>query len=285
MQGIVPWLLSMYLLWASPLLWGAAPHNLALLQGYTQILEARHTGLPEQRDALLGKALDTFKEVYQVTDPRTKIQALLGAAQCYLALQTLPRRFPFLWQAPPLQRAEKSLLQALVLQPENGAAALLLGQVYHRRTAASAADTTARQQREKYLKIAAAQGLPVLPGPPPEGIQAFRSEDDIVALQYLDSRGLGRAEELVFLYRSTTTPAALYGVVIVAQTAIPLRPDPTSRHLAQDAVVVGLDRLTPPASAPGLQVRLVRGQTRLEERFLWQHDRLVYAGQSPLATP
>src|SRR4029450_8924627 len=95
-----------------------------MAQGYAVLLQARHTGDGQRREQLVAEAVAAFKDAYQLAGPTVQMQALVGAAQGYLLMQSPRPHFPFLWQATPLQRAEKSLQQALFLQPDNGAAVL-----------------------------------------------------------------------------------------------------------------------------------------------------------------
>src|SRR5262249_25486759 len=162
--------------------------------GYALVAQARLEIESAPREHLLSGAIAAFKGAYQSepTDPPSQVHALLGAAQAYLLVQSPRRVFPFLWQATPLQRAEKSLQQALVLQPDNAAAALLLGIVYWRQ----AAQTTGQQQnalgRSKYyLTQAATLGLPLRlsssPGRQADTGTGFGVHDTIVALRYIDA--------------------------------------------------------------------------------------------------
>ena len=100
-------------------------------RGYALLAQARLETESATRERLLTAAIAAFKEAYQSepTDPTIQVHALLGAAQAELLVQHPRRVFPFLWQATPLQRAEKNLQQALFLQPDNAAATFLLGLV------------------------------------------------------------------------------------------------------------------------------------------------------------
>src|SRR5215475_907786 len=102
--------------------------------GYALLVQARLETESASRERLLTAAIAAFKAAYQ-SEPvelPTQLHALVGAAQAELLVQHPRRVFPFLWQATPLQRAEKNLQQALVLQPDNAAATFLLGLVYWR---------------------------------------------------------------------------------------------------------------------------------------------------------
>src|SRR5712691_3559993 len=193
---------------------GSAPEHVE--RGYALVAQARLEAESATRERLLSGAIAAFKEAYQSepTDPPSQVQALLGAAQASLLVQSPRRVFPFLWQATPLQRAEKSLQQALVLQPDNAAAALLLGIVYWRQaTQAAGQQRDIRARSTYYLTQAAALGLPIALAPPPERhespVTLFSVEDTIVALRYIDARGVGRLEDLLFIYRSAASEPLL----------------------------------------------------------------------------
>ena len=125
-------------------------------RGYALLAQARLEAESATRERLLTEAIAAFKEAYQSepTDPTMQVQALLGAAQAYLLVQSPRRVFPFLWQATPLQRAEKNLQQALVLQPDNAAAAFLLGLVYWRQAAQAAGQQQDALERSTALSHA-----------------------------------------------------------------------------------------------------------------------------------
>src|SRR5713101_2871793 len=139
-------------------------------RGYALLVQARLETESASRERLLTGAIAAFKAAYQSepAEPTMQVHALLGAAQAELLVQHPRRVFPFLWQATPLQRAEKNLQQALVLQPDNAAAALLLGIVYGRHAAQAAGpqeDALARSTH--YLTQAAVMGVPIRLAPTP----------------------------------------------------------------------------------------------------------------------
>jgi hypothetical protein len=199
--------------------------------------------------------------------------------------QKSPPRFPFLWQATPLQRAEKSLVQALVLQPNNGAAALLLGVVYHRQAAVAPTQaSTYLQQRDRYLRIAAEQGLPMqqsLETRQPQPFQAFDVDDEILLLEYLDIWGTGQVDDLLFVYRSTKLRALVFAVVITEGQRFPLTTDFLTGSLTQATRLEEVMVHPQPSGRPLLSVRVSHHQTHLEERFIWNNNGFVYLGQHP----
>jgi hypothetical protein len=155
------------------------------------------------------------------------VHALVGAAQAYLLVQHPRRVFPFLWQATPLQHAEKNLQQALVLQADNAAATFLFGLVYWRQATQAAGqqqDTFERSQH--YLTQAAGLGLPIrltsTPEPQDSPVTLFGVEDTVVALRYVDARGVGRMDDLIFVYRSAAHEA-LFAVVVTEAAGVSAR--------------------------------------------------------------
>ena len=250
-------------------------------RGYAHIAQARVEAESATRERLLTMAIAAFKEAYQTEPPEPPIQvhALLGAAQAYLLVQSPRRVFPFLWQATPLQRAEKSLQQALVLQPDNAAAALLLGIVYWRQTAQAAGQQRdVRARSTYYLTQAAALGLPIALAPPPERhaspVTLFSVEDTIVALRYIDARGVGRLEDLLFIYRSAASEP-LFGVVVTGRQAYPLTMDTTTGALAPDGLLESVTTTPQPGQQPLLVLRLRQGTPAQGLRFTWDGARFV----------
>ena len=250
-------------------------------RGYAHLAQARVEAESATHERLLTMAVAAFKAAYQAEppEPTIQVQALLGAAQAYLLVQSPRRVFPFLWQATPLQRAEKNLQQALVLQPDNAAAALLLGVVYWRQAAQAAGQQQdVRARSTYYLTQAAALGLPVALAPPPERhespVKLFSVEDTIVALRYIDARGVGRLEDLVFVYRSASS-APLFGVVVTGRQTHPLTTDPTMGALAPDGVLESVTTSLQPGQQPLLVLRLRQGTLAQDLRFTWNGTRFA----------
>src|SRR5262249_42491918 len=230
---------------------------------------------------LLTAAIAAFKEAYQAEppEPLSQVHALLGAAQAYLLVQSPRRVFPFLWQAPPPPRAEKSLPPAFGLHPDNATAALLPGLVYWRQAAQAAGqqrDTRARSTY--YLTQAATLGLPVALALPPERqaspVRFFSVEDTIVALRYVDARGMGRMEDLLFVYQSAVS-APLFGVVVTERQAHPLILDTATGALAPHGLLESSTTLPQPSQPPILVLRLRQDTQAQELRFAWDGTRFV----------
>ena len=191
-----------------------------------------------------------------------------------------PRRvFPFLWQATPLQRAEKSLQQALVLQPDNAAAALLLGIVYWRQAAQARGqqqDTLGRSQY--YLTQAASLGIPIRLASTPERQDSpttlFGVEDIVVALCYVDARGVARMDDLIFVYRSAAHEA-LFAVVVTGRQVYPLATDSATGALAPRGLLETITTVSQSGKPPILVLRLRQGTQSIDTRFSWDGAHFV----------
>ena len=257
----------------------------ALMQGYAFLAQARAAGPGESRERFLSKAVRAFKRAYRVPNRHQQVQALLGSAQSYLLMQAKKQRFPFLWNASPLQRAEKSLLHALVLQPGNAAAALLLGlvswkQAQHNTTRRAAYLARSRQ----YLLQAAALGVPLRLSGQSRSLLAgsflpFEIRYVLVWLQYLDLRGKGKAQDLVLVYRPPASKAVCFGVVVTEGNALPLVTNTTTRSLLPTATLQHVRVVLRRGGAPLLVFSAQRGKQHLEARFQWRGNRLVSLGR------
>lgn len=250
-------------------------------RGYAHLAQARLEAESAAHERLLTAAIAAFKEAYQAepTALPIQVQALLGAAQAYLLVQAPRRVFPFLWQATPLQRAEKSLQQALVLQPDNAAAALLLGIVYWRQAAQAAGQQLDVLERSKhYLTQAATLGIPISLasslGRHASPVKGFSVEDIMVTLRYVDARGVGKMEDLLFVYRSAAS-ASLYGVVVTGRQAYPLTLNTTTGALAPAGLLENITTILQPGQQPILVLRLQQGTQALDLRFTWDSTRFV----------
>jgi hypothetical protein len=255
-------------------------------RGYALLAQARLEVENAPREHLLSEAIAAFKEAYQSepTDPPSQVHALLGAAQAYLLVQSPRRVFPFLWQATPLQRAEKSLQQALVLQPDNAAAALLLGIVYWRQAAQAREQKDALERSQYYLTQAATFGLPLRlfpsPGRQADTVTGFGVHDTIVALRYIDARGVGRMDDLIFVYRSGASEP-LFGVVVVARQAHPLTLDIATGALAPHGLLEAVTTTPQPGKQPILVLRLRQGTQSIDTRFIWDGVHFVFFPPQP----
>jgi len=250
-------------------------------RGYALLAQARLEAESTARDSLLTAATAAFKAAYQSepAEPTIQVHALLGAAQAELLVQHPRRVFPFLWQATLLQRAEKNLQQALFLQPDNAAATFLLGLVYWRQGAqAPGQQPDALERSQHYLTQAAGLGIPIRLASTPERqdspVTLFGVEDTVVALRYVDARGVGRMDDLVFVYR----PAAretLFGVVVTERQVYPLATDSATGALAPQGLLEAITTTPQPGKPPILVLRLRQGTQSIDTHFTWDGVRFV----------
>jgi hypothetical protein len=265
----------------------ATPAPEQVERGYALLAQAHLEAESAMRERLLTAAVAAFKAAYQgePAEPAMQVQALLGAAQASLLVQSPRRVFPFLWQATPLQRAEKNLQQTLVLQPDNAAAVLLLGLVYWRQ----ATQTTGQQQEvlersREYLTQAAALGIPIrvssMSARPDTPLTWFSVEDTVMALRYIDARGSGGMNDLIFVYRSAVRKA-LFGVAVTGRQAYPLATDSATGTLALSGLLEAIATVPQPGKPPILVLRLRQGTQPMDTRFTWDGTGFVALSALP----
>jgi len=250
-------------------------------RGYALLAQARLEAEHATRERLLTAAIAAFKAAYQnePTDLTTQVHALIGAAQAEMLVQHPRRVFPFLWQATPLQRAEKNLQQALYLQPDNAAATFLLGLVYWRQAAqASGQQQDTLERSKEYLTQAAGLGIPIGLASTPERqdspITLFSVEDTIMALRYINARGVGKMADLIFVYQSTAHKA-LFAVMVAGRQAYPLATDSATGVLAQQGLLEAITTTPQPGKSPILILRLRQSTQSIDARFTWDGARFV----------
>ena len=250
-------------------------------RGYALLVQARLETESTSRERLLTGAIAAFKTAYQSepAEPTIQVHALLGAAQAEMLVQHPRRVFPFLWQATPLQRAEKNLQQAMVLQPDNAAAIFLLGLVYWQQaTQAAGQQQDALERSQHYLTQAASLGIPIRLTSTPERqdspVTLFGVEDTIAALRYVDARGVGRMDDLIFVYRPATHEA-LFAVVVTERQAYPLTTDNATGALTPRGLLEAITTTLQPGKSPILVLRLRQGTQSIDARFTWDGVRFV----------
>jgi hypothetical protein len=250
-------------------------------RGYVLLMQARLTK-SASRERLLTGAIAAFKAAYQgePTEPTVQVHALLGAAQAELLVQHPRRVFPFLWQATPLQRAEKNLHQVLFLQPDNAAATFLLGLVYWRQAIqASGQQQDTLERSKEYLTQAAVLGIPIGLASTPERqdspITLFRVEDTVVALRYVDARGIGKMKDLIFVYQPAAHEA-LFAVIVTGQQAYALATDSATGLLAPQGFLEAITTTPQPGKPPILVLRLRQSTQSIDARFTWDGVRFVF---------
>ncbi|HEY5865076.1 MAG TPA: hypothetical protein VI542_05915 [Candidatus Tectomicrobia bacterium] len=253
----------------------ATPAPEQVEQGYALLAQAHLEAESATRERLLTEAIAVFKAAYQSEPvaPAMQVQALLGAAQAHLLVLSPRRVFPFLWQATPLQRAERNLRQALVLQPDNAAAVFLLGLVYWRQaTQAAGQRQDVLERSREYLTQAAGLGIPIhvssVPARSDTPLAGFSVEDTVVALRYVDARGVGRMDDLIFVYRSVARKA-LFGVAVTGRQAYPLVTDNATGSLALQGLPETISTVPQPDKPPILVLRLHQGTQPRDIHFTW----------------
>lgn len=256
--------------------------------GYDLLAQARRTLSEDQHEHLLSAAITSFSKAYQYIGQRSKVHALIGAAQGYLLMRKTPAVFPFLWSASPLQRAEKSLQQALVLQPDSSAAALLMGMTLWRQAATAASQHTEFYQRSMtYVRHAAALGIPVhVPATPTEQseplLPPLHIDAPVLLVRYVDARGTGYMDDLLLAYRTSEAKPHCYGIVVSAGIAYPL-----TTALVNDTMALGdhLDdlKVRPGPHARPMVVAVMQHDGRqVEARFVWDGGHFVLMGVCPV---
>ena len=251
----------------------AAARDIA--RGHALLAAARLEPAGEEREGLLSEAVEAFKSAYRWFGRDTQMRALLGAAQGYLMMQTPRRVFPFLWQATPLQRAERTVQQALVLQPDNPAAAFLLAWIYWRRAEVAKNPAEVMALGNHYAVKAADLGMPVaVPGvaeggsPPP-----FELGDASLLLRYADARGTGRPDDLLFVYGKGGN--RYVGVVVTMGKAYPLLAEALNGTVGNGGAFEGARVEPQPQGAPRIVVHVRRNGRQTAEAFVWNGDGFV----------
>jgi hypothetical protein len=91
-------------------------------------------------------------------------------------------------------------------------------------------------------------------------------------LQYIDARGTGRGDDLLFVYQPQRAPELIFAVVVVEGRSYPLITDPASGSLGR---AVRLERIE------GLNLFGTHGQARWEVRFVWNSNGFAPLGPRP----
>lgn len=249
----------------------AAARDIA--RGHDLLAAARLEPAGEERETLLSEAVEAFKSSYRWFGRDTQVRALLGAAQGYLMMQTPRRVFPFLWQATPLQRAERTAQQALVMQPDNPAASFLLALIYWRQAMIDKDPTAAMALGNQYAVRAADLGMPlavpgVLAGGSPH---AFVMGDASLLLRYADARGTGQPADLLFVYGKGGN--RYVSVVVAMGKAYPLLAERMNGTAV--SAFVGANVEVQPQGAPRVVIHARRNGRQIAESFVWNGDGFV----------
>ncbi|HEY7494365.1 MAG TPA: hypothetical protein VIH59_25095, partial [Candidatus Tectomicrobia bacterium] len=100
--------------------------------------------------------------------------------------------------------------------------------------------------------------------------------DTLTALRYMDARGAGQMDDLVFIYRSGTAQNALFGVVVAAAKAYPLITDRITGALAHAPELYALAVVPQQDNRPILTVTISHGVQLVEERFVWNSNSFIH---------
>jgi hypothetical protein len=221
-----------------------------------------------------------FNKSYEIAGQATKIQTLNGAAQAYLLMQRAPARFPFLWSASPLSRAQKNLQYVLALEPDNAVAHLLMGLLFGQQAQTDYPKREAHRQRsDLHWRRAAQLGLPLQTHasatgeldlrPPSAALRPLAMHDVILALQPVDTEGTGRWADVLLIYRPVLEVNRCYGLVMRGNRVYPLM---TNRATGVLAPIGRLDALQIDADAAGfprITVTWQRHDRPVETQFIW----------------
>jgi hypothetical protein len=245
-----------------------------IARGHALLAAARPEPAGEGREDLLSEAVEAFKSAYRWFGRDTQVRALLGAAQSYLMMQTPRRVFPFLWQATPLQRAERSAQQALVMQPDSPAAAFLLALIYWRRAQTAEDPSEAMALSGEYAAKAADLGMPVgVPGSADVWPHPFQMGDTFLVLRYGDARGTGESDDLLFIYQKGEN--RYVGAVVTMSKAYPLVAGAATGMLVSDSVFEGVSVETQPQGTRRIVVRARQNGRQTATSFVWKGDGFV----------
>ena len=239
-----------------------------IARGHALLAAARLTPVGEEKEDLLSEAVEAFKSGYRWFGRDTQVQALLGAAQSYLMMQTPRRVFPFLWQATPLQRAERSAQQALVMQPDSPSAAFLLGLIYWRQAQTAEDPAEAMALSNEYVAKAASLGVPVVApdwadGPP----HAFQMGDTSLMLRYADARGTGKPDDLLFIYEKAEK--RYVSVVVTMGKAYPLIADTVTGTAVSNGVFEKISVDAQPQGVPRIVIHARQDGQLIAASFVW----------------
>ena len=240
-----------------------------IMRGHDLLAAARLAPAGEGREDLLAEAVEAFKSGYRWFGRATQVRALLGAAQGYLMMETPRRVFPFLWQATPLQRAERSVQQALVMQPDNAAASFLLGLIYRRQAQAAEEPSAAMSLSNEYLAKAAGLGMPIADGSP----NAFQTGDTPLVLRYADARGTGKQGDLLFIYGKGN--GRYVGAVVVGGKAYPLVANAGTGTAVSGGVFEKASVEAQPQGTPRIVIHARQDGRPTAAAFVWNGDGFV----------
>jgi hypothetical protein len=101
-----------------------------------------------------------------------------------------------------------------------------------------------------------------------------------VALRYIDARGVGRMDDLIFVFRPAAHEA-LFAVVVTGRQAYPLTTQDTTGALAPQGLLETITTTPQPGKPPRLVLRLRQGTQSIDTRFIWDGVRFVSLSALP----
>ncbi len=242
-------------------------------RGYDQLLQARRMSPGDDRDRVLTTAVKAFTKAYETSGPKTQVQVLIGAAQSYLLMQKSPARFPFLWSASPVQRAQRSVQHLLALEPDNPIAHLLMGLVLRRRESEStvAVPDKERQRASWAWARAAELGLPVQSAEGEWGkfIEPFRADGVVLVLRTIDLAGESHLGGVLWIYRPTAEADYCYGLVRHGGENYPLIGNSSTGRLAPTGSFDNLWLERESAGGPQIVLGWQEEGRMVKARFQW----------------
>ncbi len=246
-------------------------------RGQTLLLQAQSQLDSKSREQHLADAVKLFSKAYSQGRRTAKMHALIGAAQGYLLMRKAPAQFPFLWSAPPLPRAIKSLQHVLALQPENVAANLLMGVALWRQVELPSSSESWHHPSGPYLRQVIAAGVHVhLPEDQTSSLNTapavgYTVGDAILALRYVDARGTGSMADLLFIYTRGSAPYC-FGVVVSTGTAHPLVSDATTGSMAMATRLTAINVTSETSPQPVISIAWKAPNGANQVHFQWNGE-------------
>jgi hypothetical protein len=93
-------------------------------------------------------------------------------------------------------------------------------------------------------------------------------------LRYIDARGIGRMDDLIFVFRPAAHEA-LFAVVVAGRQAYPLAMENTTGALAPQGLLEAITTTPQPGKPPILVLRLRQGTQSVDARFTWDGVRFA----------
>jgi hypothetical protein len=102
----------------------------------------------------------------------------------------------------------------------------------------------------------------------------FSLQDTVVALRYIDARGIGRTDDLLFVFRPASHET-LFAVVVTGRQAYQLATESATGSLAPRGILEAITTTPQPGKPPILVLRLRQGTQSIDTHFTWDGVRFV----------